>query len=202
LTTLGTALEDPITRLIQTASEAPRAAAEVIGQLRQEISHSVARDNQLLEERSRILETLNTLLDGINHASLEQRAVIDALVTTSAVSLTQAGAQFADKVDAEAAKLADVAAHVTSSAVEVASLGETFNFAVTAFHAGNEKLIANLQRIEGAMDKSMARSDDQLAYYVAQAREVIDLSIMSQKEVVDALRQLGSKQAERAQEAA
>jgi hypothetical protein len=86
--------------------------------------------------------------------------------------------------------------------VEVASLGETFNFAVTAFHAGNEKLIANLQRIEGAMDKSMARSDDQLAYYVAQAREVIDLSIMSQKEVVDALRQLGSKQAERAQEAA
>jgi hypothetical protein len=202
LTTLGTALEDPITRLIQTASEAPRAAAEVIGQLRQEISHSVARDNQLLEERGRILETLNTLLDGINHASLEQRAVIDALVTTSAVSLTQAGAQFADKVDAEAAKLADVAAHVTSSAVEVASLGETFNFAVTAFHAGNEKLIANLQRIEGAMDKSMARSDDQLAYYVAQAREVIDLSIMSQKEVVDALRQLGSKQAERAQEAA
>jgi hypothetical protein len=202
LTTLGTALEDPITRLIQTASEAPRAAAEVIGQLRQEISHSVARDNQLLEERSRILETLNTLLDGINHASLEQRAVIDALVTTSAVSLTQAGAQFAAQVDAETGKLADVAAHVTSSAVEVASLGETFNFAVTAFHAGNEKLIANLQRIEGAMDKSMARSDDQLAYYVAQAREVIDLSIMSQKEVVDALRQLGSKQAERAQEAA
>jgi hypothetical protein len=31
---------------------------------------------------------------------------------------------------------------------------------------------------------------------------VIDLSIMSQKEVVDALRQLGSKQAELAQEAA
>ena len=202
LTTLGTALEDPITRLIQTASEAPRAAAEVIGQLRQEISHSVARDNALLEERSRIMETLNTLLAGINHASLEQRAVIESLVASSAVSLERAGEQFAEKVDAEASKLADIAAHVTSSSVEVASLGETFNFAVRAFNEGNEKLIANLQRIEGAMDKSMARSDDQLAYYVAQAREVIDLSTMSQKEIVEALRQLAAKQALLAPEAA
>jgi hypothetical protein len=202
LTTLGIALEDPITRLIETASEAPRAAAEVIGQLRQEISHSVARDNALLEERSRIMETLNTLLEGINHASLEQRAVIDSLVASSAVSLERAGEQFAEKVDVEAAKLADIAAHVTSSSVEVASLGETFNFAVRSFNAGNEKLIANLQRIEGAMDKSMARSDDQLAYYVAQAREVIDLSITSQKEIVEELRQLADKRAMLVPEAA
>jgi hypothetical protein len=202
LTTLGTALEDPITRLIETASEAPRAAAEVIGQLRQEISHSVARDNALLEERSRILETLNTLLAGINHASLEQRTVIDSLVASSAFSLERASEQFAEKVDAEATKLADIAAHVTSSSVEVASLGETFNFAVRSFNEGNEKLIANLQRIEGAMDKSMARSDDQLAYYVAQAREVIDLSTMSQKEIVEELRQLSVKQALLAPEAA
>jgi GTPase Era involved in 16S rRNA processing len=202
LTTLGTALEEPITRLIQTASEAPRAAAEVIGQLRQEISHSLARDNALLEERSRIMETLNTLLAGINHASLEQRSVIDTLVASSAVSLERAAEQFAEKVDAEATKLADVAALVSSSSVEVASLGETFHFAVRSFNEGNEKLIANLQRIEGAMDKSMARSDEQLAYYVAQAREVIDLSTMSQKEIVEELRQLAVRQAMLAPEAA
>ena len=41
----------------------------------------------------------------------------------------------------------------------------------------------------------MARSDDQLAYYVAQAREVIDLSLMSQKEIVEELRQLPGRQA-------
>jgi hypothetical protein len=40
----------------------------------------------------------------------------------------------------------------------------------------------------------MARSDEQLAYYVAQAREIIDLSIMSQKEVVGDLRQLADTQ--------
>jgi hypothetical protein len=41
----------------------------------------------------------------------------------------------------------------------------------------------------------MARSDEQLAYYVAQAREIIDLSIMSQKDIFDELRQLPGKQA-------
>ncbi len=202
LTTLGVALEEPIARLIETASEAPRAAAEVIGKLRQEVSSSAARDNELLEERSRIMATLSTLLDGINHASVEQRAVIDSLVASSAVALTHAGGQFAEKVDAESAKLADIAANVTSSAVEVSALSESFTFAVNAFSDANAKLIANLQRIEGAMDKSMARSDEQLAYYVAQAREIIDLSILSQKEVFDELRQLPAKQALMAHEAA
>ena len=200
LTTLGTALEAPITRLIETASEAPRAAAEVIGQLRKEVSNSVARDNELLEERSRIMETLNSLLESINHASVEQRAVIDSLVATSAVALQQAGSQFSENMGAEATKLSDIAAHVTSSAVDVSSLSEAFGFAVRSFNDANEKLIANLQRIEGAMDKSLVRSDEQLAYYVAQAREIIDLSIMSQKGVFEELRQLPGRQAMSADE--
>lgn len=200
LTTLGTALEDPITRLIETASEAPRAAADVIGKMRQEMSGSLARDNELLDERARIMATLNSLLDGIHHAAAEQRSVIDALVTSSTVALNTAGIQFAEQVGQETAKLSDIAAHVTGSAVEVSSLGEAFGLAVSAFNEANEKLISNLQRIETAMDKSMARSDDQLAYYVAQAREIIDLSVMSQKEIFEELRQLPSRQATLAEE--
>ncbi|MFT5591023.1 MAG: hypothetical protein ACI9ZF_003218 [Bradyrhizobium sp.] len=195
LTTLGTALEEPITRLIHTASEAPRAAAEVIGQLRKEISSNVVRDNALLEERSRIMETLNVLLDAINHASVEQRAVIDALVTSSAATLEVAGGAFSDNVAIETDKLTDIAAQVTSSAVDVASLSDAFGFAVQSFNEGNEKLIVSLQRIEGAMDKSMLRSDEQLAYYVAQARDIIDLSMASQKEIFEELRQLPERQA-------
>lgn len=187
LTTLGTALEDPIARLIETASQAPKAAAEVIGQLRQEISVSVVRDNALLEERTRILATLSTLLDAINHASTEQRGVIDALVTTSQATLNEASGKFQDHVTAETDKLGGIAAQVTASAVDVASLGETFGFAVRSFTETNDKLMAHLQRIEAAMNKSMTRSDEQLAYYVAQAREIVDLSIGSQKDVLEAL---------------
>lgn len=200
LTTLGVALEEPITRLIHTASEAPRAAAEVIGQLRRQISDSVVRDNELLEERSRIMETLDSLLNAINHASVEQRAVIDSLVTSSERALNTTASAFSDNVAAEAAKLSEVAANVVSSAVEVSSLSETFGFAVQSFSDANEKLIENLQRIEAAMDKSTSRSDEQLAYYVAQAREIIDLSMTSQKEIFEALRQLPAKQARFADE--
>ena len=187
LSTLGTALEAPITRLIETASEAPKAAAEVIGQLRQEISVSVARDNALLEERTRILGTLSTLLDAINHASTEQRGVIDALLVSSQASLAQTSEQFQHHVALETGKLGDIAAQVTASAVDVASLGESLGLAVHAFSQTNEQLMAQLQRIEQALGKSMTRSDEQLAYYVAQAREIIDLSIGSQKDVLDAL---------------
>ena len=204
LSTLGTALEAPITRLIETASEAPKAAAEVIGQLRQEISVRVARDNALLEERTRILETLSTLLNAINHASTEQRGVIDALVASSQSTLTQTSSEFhsvlarsSDNFQAyvtqESDKLGAVAAQVTASAVDVASLGETFAFAVRAFNDNSDKLASNLQRIETAIAQSMQRSDEQLAYYVAQARELIDLSISSQKDVLEALQQRQSE---------
>jgi len=121
--------------------------------------------------------------------------VIDSLVASSAVALTTAGSAFSETVTAESDKLSEIAAHVTSSAVEVSSLSEAFGFAVNSFNEANEKLIANLQRIEGAMDKSMSRSDEQLAYYVAQAREIIDLSMTSQKEIFEELRQLPVKQA-------
>jgi len=194
LSTLGVALEAPITRLLQTASEAPRAAAEVIAQMRQEMSNGIARDNTLLEERKRIMETVNSLLAGINHASAEQRTAMDSLVASAEALLDGVGQQFAAKVTEESSRIAETAAHVAGSAVEVSALSEAFSFSMQLFSDANEKLIASLLRIEASMEKSITRSDDQLAYYVAQAREIIDLSMMSHKEVVENLRQLASGQ--------
>jgi len=190
-----------IAGLMQAAAEAPRAAAEVIAELRQKLSDSMARDNAMLDERSRILETLDTLLGAVNHASTEQRGAIDALVATSADLLERVGTRFTDTVDAEAGKMAGVAARITGSAVEVASLGEAFGAGVQLFSQSNDKLAAHLQRVEGALSKSIARSDEQLEYYVAQAREVIDLSIMSQKQIVEDLQRIASQRATEGSEA-
>jgi hypothetical protein len=184
-----------IGRLVQAASEAPKAAAEVVSELRHKLSESMVRDTAMLEERSRLLATLETLLDAVNHASTEQRSAVDALVATSADLLERVGNQFAEKVNAETEKLSTIAAHVTGSAVEVASLGEAFGAAVQVFGQSNETLVAHLTRIEAALDKSLLRSDEQLAYYVAQAREVIDLSMMSQKQIIEDLQQLAGQRA-------
>jgi hypothetical protein len=191
-----------ISRLVQTASEAPKAAADVVAELRQKLSESMVRDTAMLEERSRLLDTLHTLLDAVNHASTEQRSAVDALVTTSADLLDRIGTRFTDHIQAETGKLESVAAQVAVGATEVASLGDAFGGAVHAFGQSNDALLERLQGIEQALDKSLARSDEQLAYYVAQAREVIDLSMLSQKQIIEELRQLSAAPAHDGAEAA
>ena len=191
-----------VSRLVASAAQAPQAAAELVGQMRQQLSDSLARDNGLLDERSRIMATLATLLAAVNQAASGQRQAIDALVAASAGQLQQAGARLETLMVAESGRLAAVSAQVTGSAVEVASLGEAFGVAVRLFSDASQALTLHLRRIEGALDKSTARSDEQLAYYVAQAREIIDLSIGSQQQIVDTLAQLAGRRAPAMGEAA
>ena len=181
--------------VLQAAADAPRAAAEVINELRDKLSDSMARDQAMLAERERMLQTLGTLLDTVQHASQGQRQAIDTLVASSAELLDGLGQRLAASTEAHEGRMAEVAAQLTGSAVEVASLGEAFGTAVQQFSQTSEQLAAQLQRIETALGQSLARSDEQLAYYVAQAREVIDLSISSQQQIVEDLQQLGRQRA-------
>ncbi|MBA4109062.1 MAG: hypothetical protein C0487_05670 [Leptothrix sp. (in: Bacteria)] len=190
LATLGTALEAPMTRLMQTASEVPQAAAQVIAQLRQEMAQLTEQGNQALAERNGLVEKITVLLQGLGQASGQQREAIETLVTSATQVLDQASSQFAQALQAQSGHSLDVAAHLTGSAVELSSLGESFGHGVQLFSASNDKLLDSLARIESSIKQSTARSDEQLAYYVAQAREVIDLSISSQQGIVEDLRRL------------
>ncbi len=159
LATLGNALEAPLARLLQTASEVPQAAAGVLVQLRQEMAHLSGQENAALTERTALVERLSALMLTVEEAARQ------------------------------AAQMATLA---QANAVELSSWGEAFGQGVELFHAGNEKLAAALQQVESAITRSTARSDEQLAYYVAQAREVIDLSISAQHGVLERLRTLGA----------
>lgn len=195
LAALGAALEAPIARLLHTASEVPQAAAGVIAQLREEMSRVAERDNLALQERTVLLEKMGALLQSLQQASGEQRTAIDRMVASASALLEQAGARFAQALDARAGEAAEVAANVNASAVELASLAEGFAQSVQQFQASSAELAGTLQQVEAAMHKSTTRSDEQLAYYVAQAREVIDLSIASQQGLVENLRQLHARPA-------
>ena len=191
-----------MSRLIETASEAPRAAAEVVGALRAQLSDSLVRDNEMLQERSRIMDTLSSLLGSVNQAATAQRSAIDTLVQASAAMLEKAGAQFDETAMQQSGRMTSLAEQVAGSAVDMASMGESFGAAVQQFSASSEGLTSHLQRIEAALGKSTARSDEQLAYYVAQAREIVDLSISSQRQIVEDLQQFAVRQAPQASEVA
>jgi hypothetical protein len=190
LATLGAALEAPITRLLNTAAEVPQAAAGVIGQLREEMSRVAERDNLALQERTVLLERLGTLVQSLEHASGEQRAAVESMVGSATSVLEQAHARFAQALDSQAAQATEMASRVSGSATELTGLAESFGESVRHFQASHDKLTETLQRVETSLNRSTARSDEQLAYYVAQAREVIDLSIASQQGVIESLRQL------------
>ena len=189
----GTVAE--VARLVDAASQAPQAAAELVGQLRQQLSDSLARDTEQLAERSRIMATLGGLLASVEQAATGQRQAIDALVSSAATLLGQAGARLNEAADTQSGQLAALAAQMSGSAVEVASLGEAFGSAVQQFSNASETLLLQLQRIEGTLGHTSARSDEQLAYYVAQAREIIDLSLSSQQQIVADLQGLARRPA-------
>lgn len=190
LATLGTALEAPMARLIDTASQAPRAAAELIVQLREEMSRLAERDQVTLQERGELVAHIQQLLQGVHQATGEQRAAIEAMVTSATAVLDQVGRQFTETVGVQASRAEAVAAQVAGSATDIARLGEAFGQGVQQFGQTSEQLTQSLQRVESAVSQSMARSDEQLAYYVAQAREVVDLSISAQQGIVEDLRRL------------
>jgi hypothetical protein len=79
-------------------------------------------------------------------------------------------AKLAEVADAQSGKLADVAAQDHQQRRRSGQPGRGIRRrGAIVQRQSNDKLVAHLQRVEGALTKSMARSDEQLAYYVAQA---------------------------------
>ena len=192
LTQLGKGLEEPMTRLIQTASETPKAAAEVIGRLRTEIGNNIERDNQLLIERQQVMQQLTKLASSLEHSTSAQREAMEALVNSATTRMEEVSTGFGKNLEAELSNISGASAHLAGSATELASLGEAFGQAVQLFNSSNETMIEHLSRIGESMDSSSNRSDEQMAYYVAQAREIIDQSMLSQREIVEDLQKMSS----------
>ena len=185
-------------RLMAVAAQAPEAAAELVGRMREQLSDSLARDNAALAERAALMSSLGGLAASLTESADEQRRAIDELVAASHLVFERTGEGFARQVELFAGRIDDFAARlderaeqivgsadgIAGSSAEVASLGETFGHAVALFAESNERLIESLHRIEGALEKTASRSDEQLAYYVAQARELIELSVEAQRQAI------------------
>lgn len=186
LSELGTALEAPMTRLIETASETPKAAAEVIRQLQSEIARNSERENELLEERQRLVQQLDSLLENQRSTADSQRDAVASLISGAGETLTGISERFNTLIQEQSQQLGKLGDDITGSSQEVGALSDAFAQAIELFSQSNQQVVASLANIRKALDNAGTRHDEQLAYYVAQAREVIDLSVSAQKDVMDA----------------
>ena len=196
LAELGQALETPMARLMDTASQAPKAAAEVITKLKEEMTQNMARDNDLLEERRRIMSDLDGLSDSLAQSTVNQGKAMETLLSSSGTMLAEISERFDTRVDSEVNKLSEIASQFAESSIDIASMSDAFVGAVKHFSESNDHLVDKLNKIEAALDESSTRSNEQLAYYVAQAREIIDHSMMSQKGLIEEINQMAVKRVE------
>ena len=212
LNSLGQGLEAPMTRLLETAAHAPRAAAEVIIQLREQMAQLSARDLDTQEAQATLMRQTTGLLTTLQAATTEQRAAVESLVNNAAQVLEDASARFAQALESQTARATALAdeviartdarssalatqatehtAQAAASAIELSSLAEGFRHGVELFSASNAGLLERLQALEATLARAIERSDEQLAYYVGQAREVIELSVSAQQGLLEDLRQL------------
>ena len=184
LARLGAALETPMSQLIETASEAPRAAAEVIAQLRSEISKNIERDNSLLEERRDTLGKLESLSASLEENARLQREAVQAMLEGSNEKLGSVAEAFEQKVASESEALSEQIAHFSASTAELTALGEVFTTAVQQFGEANAQLMSRLEKMEAVLASTGQRSDEQMEYYLSQAREIIDHNLLTHQELL------------------
>jgi hypothetical protein len=190
LSTLANALEAPMGRLIESASETPRIAAELMGQLRAEMSENLERDNSLLDDRRELMVQLKGLSESLQESAAGQRTAVENILNNSADILADVSNRFNEKLVDETGKLDEILTHFEASSGDLASLGEAFASAVSQFGDSNRELIATLSKVEASLQHSGERSDEQMAYYVAQAREIIDHNMMTQQDIIKHLQEL------------
>ncbi len=159
-------------------------------QLRTDMARLDERDTQNLQERQHIMERLQNLLQSAEHTMQGQRGAIDTLVATASRTLEHTQQEFAMALARQSDRAEGLSTQVSHSAQELSQLGTRFHEAVALFAGTSEQLVQSLRGVEAALGQSLERSDEQLAYYVGQAREVIDLSLSSQQAVVESLRTL------------
>ncbi len=154
----GTSLQAPLSDLMQVASQSSQTAAELIGSLRQRVEDSMARDHELLQERTRTL-----------------------------AQLSQVSQVWGEQVKAQGQQWRDLSAQIQAASLDVAQLGASFAQSVETWRQTQERTMTQLGDLQQSLAEASSRSDDQLAYYIAQAREVVELSLSAQQPLLEAL---------------
>ncbi|MDY0073095.1 MAG: hypothetical protein RBR77_10645 [Thauera sp.] len=170
--------------LLSAAAVAPQAAGEVLSRLDERVSTRIASEQAMLAAHQQLLVQMQTVLDRLDASAGEQAAASTRLVGETAHTLGELGSAFAAHSAAQRDELAASSGELQASALEIASLGDAFALAVGRFADSNAQLGERLHSIEQRLEQSLQRSDEQLAYYIAQARELIDLSLLSQQRLL------------------
>ena len=187
---LGDGLGDSLSEVIESASLAPQLAADVLNQVQSRLEAQMKRENELIADRAELFGGLADVATRLSEAATGHEVAIKLMTEVGNTQLEKVGEVSQLRLEAALKEISEASQLIGVGGHELAAMTEMFTVAVDEYRSSNDKLVGGLDRIEDALGRAGERSDQQLNLYVSQAREIIDQSMLSQKEVFDELKDL------------
>ncbi|GAB4404208.1 MAG: hypothetical protein OHK0048_23640 [Rhodoferax sp.] len=190
LAALGQTVTQPLAALVQALDEVAQRSSALMQRLDQWAQVLQSRDQQQWQRSQEALDAFDAMVRGWEQAAQAQQAHTRAMLAQAERAMGEHTVDLQQQVRSAAQLLDGSRADLAQGAADVSSLRAALEQAAQTFAQASAQTVEHLQQLQAALAQQWARSDDQLAYYVAQAREVIDLSMMSQQAVFEELRAL------------
>ncbi|MBT6179609.1 MAG: hypothetical protein HOI23_20385 [Deltaproteobacteria bacterium] len=190
LSLLGEGLEAPLTKVIETAAEAPKSVSKMLETLDTRLEERLERENSLLQDRQDLMDAMRLATEAVQKSTEQQGTTLEELVSNCDNQMSGMRERANEELMKAREQLEQSASMIATGGVEMTAVASMFTTAVEDYRKSNDTLMEGLVSIQEALNHSGERSNDQLSMYVDQAREIIDQSIISQKEMFDALREM------------
>lgn len=177
---IGTTFDSSLSELIEASAATARANAALLEQLNAQTAEHRERENSLLSERRQILEEITELSEALRNSASLQQQIMEQVLEQSGENLIELGNSVGEKLSQSGEQL-------SGAAQELTTLSNTFAEAVAAFATSSDDIQSALASVSAAMATAGERSDEQMGYYVAQAREIIDHNLLTQQAILERL---------------
>lgn len=163
---------------------------DTLASLRESNADSLERETALRREQQSLAGQLAAVADAVRESAAGQQLALERFVINAEEMFAASGARADQQISVGTGRLTEVSDEFAVSVTELASLGDALLQLATGFDAANERLKSAAEQLESVVLTSASRSDEQMGYYVAQAREVIDYSVQAQQALIEQMRQL------------
>lgn len=179
-----------ITALHERFESSAGQLLDTLSSVRESTVDSVERETVLRREQQSLAGQLAVVAEAVQAGAASQHKALERFVANAEEMFAASGARADQQISVGTDRLTEVSDEFAVSVTELASLGDALLQLATGFDAANERLKSAAEQLESAVLTSASRSDEQMGYYVAQAREVIDYSVQAQQALIEQMRQL------------
>jgi len=178
-----------IAQLSQQSATQVHSLTEKLDALSQAILTREAQMTEALDAREQAYsERVDKQEKRVERARLERdtqfNQQLTELVSSAGKTLQSVVSRFDEGMDARAHDLASLVDHISVASADLAALSEGFAHAVERFDQSGQQIRALIEHLDQGLQESTGRNEEQMGYYVTQAREIIDHNLVTQQEIL------------------